>query len=262
MAVSGFVLVGWASVLILGPPMLLITYALDRYENLFEVRRVFLMIVLGILAGLIALGFQLFLAEPARDNIGGGIIFVVGLALLETLITFVVLNWKGFRSHFATTYYGFALGAAMAMSMVFLNQSLHPTGFTPADLLDALVLVLFVTASAAYQGGLGAVMGIGAAESRPWPAFWKATGWRLYFQFALLGLLLGFWGGLSPVVYLVLVLPTGLYIAYNAHRVLFFDTLPDRLRRAVRRGLNKDPERFGELLEEQERQDDGEPDLT
>jgi len=113
-----------------GPALFLIWFCLHRYTyphvegSLFEDRRVFFMLAVGMVVGTLIFTFEQFLAplytfEGGINFIMFMLIFVLAFPIIEDLAKYVILNFKGYEGRFDSTFYGISLGAGYsATSMI------------------------------------------------------------------------------------------------------------------------------------------------
>ena len=225
----------------LGPglAMLLLWAVLRRYEGALNERHLFIALFTGMVLGLVAFLFH-GLLDPVifPPGVFGFLVFVVGFAVLETMMLFVVLNSRWVRGEPQAAFTGVALGAGFSASGVMALT--YGAAAPPSAALSPLGLLSITGVAAAstlFRLSAGAILGIGSATSTPWPSAAKA--FLAQIPFGALFMLLYYAGVYYEMWLWVPILLTLVgYAAWLARFVTRFslpEFLPGEVKRRVRR---------------------------
>jgi hypothetical protein len=236
-----------AGALGLAPSLILMWHSLRRFDyplaprTLFDDRKVFVLFAVGMVMGIVS---GTFLNLFSASTLFGLWILLMLLALLEEGFKMVLLSLKRFQGRFDTTFYGLSLGAGMASTWI-VPQAYLTFIQIPEAVADPMVfssLLLLSVGTAALHCATGSLIGYGAAHGRGMSHFLEAILMRVAYASAILSLFI-FTG--SP--FLALAFPVaGLVVAavfYRyAYTVILPGTLPDEVRRELRRAARRHKE--------------------
>ncbi|MGB1697133.1 MAG: hypothetical protein ACPHK8_01890 [Thermoplasmatota archaeon] len=174
-----------ASILTILPAMGAMWYFLNRYEGYFEDARVFISLVFGFFAGLVASAFEVFAFgfgtaefEAAAGVATAFIFYVAGYGFFETGIKAAVLGLKQYRHRKDTPYYGVAFGlgfgAILAMMTIAVNIS-NVGGLHNYDMGPFLAMVMLPLGGIFVHGAIGAWVGQGVVDGKLWKGWGMGT---------------------------------------------------------------------------------------
>ena len=220
----------------IGPALFLLWHGLRRFDyprvekTLFDDRRVFFSLAVGLVFGTLSSLFALTLRRPDPMS---AVIAVAGVAILEEAFKLVYLNRKGYRGNFSTTFYGFSLGLGVAAT-VSLAQGIGNPNLISSPLTFVLLL-LFTIGLCTMEGSTGALIGYGCSKGLPFTYFLRALVARAIYTVAAGAFLLSV--GEDWLIYLSLFvsLGVGLMLYYFTYVITMPDTLPVNLKRRVRK---------------------------
>jgi hypothetical protein len=220
----------------IGPALFLMWFGLRKFtyprveKTLFDDRRVFFSLAVGLVVGTMSSLFSLYLP---RVDLPSVLIAIAGAALFEETFKLVYLNRKGYRQNFSSTFYGFTLGLGVAATVV-LSFGLGNPSLT-VDPLTFTLLVVFSVGFSAMGATTGALIGYGCSKGRPWSYLLKALFARLIYTVSAIPFLL--YTGPEWLVYLSITasLGVGMFLYYFAYSITFQETLPPELRRRARK---------------------------
>lgn len=160
-------------------------YFLNRYEGYFEDARVFISLVFGFFAGLLASAFEVFAfgfgTSSFEEQAGiatAFIFFVGGYAFFETGMKAAVLGLKQYRHRKDTPYYGvsFGLGFGAILAMMYIAVNINNAGGLHGYELPAfLTMVMLPLGSIFAHGAIGAWVGKGVVEGKLWKGWGIGT---------------------------------------------------------------------------------------
>lgn len=113
-----------ALVLGIGPALGVLYWSLRRFDRphvdhaLFDDRRVFGALAVGMVFGVFASGLNLLLS---LGSFAGAVLVLASVVLFEELFKLVYLNRRRYRGRFDTTFYGVPLGVGAASTAVVAN---------------------------------------------------------------------------------------------------------------------------------------------
>ena len=223
----------------IGPALLLLWHALRRFDyprvekTLFDDRRVFFSLAVGMVFGTVSSVFTLY-SQPV--DITGVVIVLAVVVLFEESFKLVYLNRKGYRQNFASTFYGVAIGLGISSTVV-LATGLRNPGYASSPATFAL-LVAYSFSMCTTEGTTGAIIGYGCSKGEPWTNFLVALFARFFFTFISVPFLLGSsalpdWLVFASLIGAVVV---GAFLYSIAYLDILPDTLPPDLRRLLRKG--------------------------
>ncbi len=156
---------------VLGPglALLLLWLLIKRYEGAFDERQLFTALFIGMILGLAAFLFH-GLLDPVifPPSVLGYLVYVVGFAVLETTMMFVVLNTRWVRGEPRAAFTGAALGAGFSASGVMALSDGAAASAETLSPLGVLSLTCVGVASPLFRISAGVLLGIGSAISMPW----------------------------------------------------------------------------------------------
>ena len=222
-------------------------YVLRGFQGGFEDRRMFIAFAIGLILGIVAFTFHIFI-DPVilPPSPLGWLTFVVGFAFLENIMMFAVLNYKWTRGKPDTPFYGVSLGigfsATATMSLVFrLLAASTEFNAQAAGILG--VATVAGIAGIMFRAGTGAFIGVGSARGEPWPWFGRAV--VSYLPFGTLFMFLYFAGPVFDVLYsiplLVLIVGYSYWLLNFVRRNSLPESLPGEVKRRIRRERRMGP---------------------
>lgn len=223
----------------IGPALLVLWHALRRFDyprvekTLFDDRRVFLSLAVGLVLGTVSSLFSLY---SQTSKIEGAVVVLISVVLFEESFKLVYLNRKGYRQNFASTFYGVALGLGISSTVV-LATGLRNPGYTSSPGTFAS-LVAFSFSMCTTEAMTGAVIGYGCSKGEPWGNFLTALFARLFHTFVAAPFLFGTVFAPEWLVFASLVgaVVVGALLYLYAYAEILPDTLPPELRRLLRKG--------------------------
>lgn len=202
-------------------------------KSLFDDRKVFSTLALGIVLGMVVSAFHLSTDMYSRESLLMSILFfVIAFAFFGTFIKFIVLNLKRFQLKFDTTFYGFSLGIGMGSAMAFTVAylSVFPRGgLPPPDVLDYTALILYSFNIIILNASLGAIIGRGSADGELWGSAMTAVILHAIYNLFMLPFL---WRSSVYSIWISLALATPFVLVLYREVCLYTipDTLPDGIR--------------------------------
>jgi hypothetical protein len=224
-----------SGILGLSPALILLWMTFRKYDypfvdkTLFDDRKVFMMLALGIVFGLItAVLYAIILVPPDLLII---LVIAIGLAIFEELFKFVVLNLKRFHGRFDTVFYGFSLGVGLSSAFVLHRIYISITLLTTVTPLTWISLIVYSVTLSLIHGSTGALIGYGAAKKRPWYYFTEVMTIRLFTIIALIPLL----GDFGEEWVRLISLTVAFLLAAFVYRHIITDIMPGALPESLRR---------------------------
>ncbi len=231
----------------IGPALLLVYYALRRYEYpyveeaLFRNDRLFLSFAVGMVVGVIAAllfnAFEVVVVEAA-------LLVLLGVALFEESFKLAYLNLRWFQRTFDVVFYGASLGAGTAatftMAVAFQTFSGGEAPYSPGNVAALLALAVGLNGLHFYTGSL---QGAGATSGRPWRTYLQSLGARALFALLFAPFLAAFQVR-SPAVIVTFFL-AAVAVALLLFREGYVNVIPESLPREVRRRLRRTAGRTG-----------------
>lgn len=136
----------------------------------FNFQKMFLLYIVGMLLGVFGSVFNSWYASamPPHPNyfLSDLVYIVLGFAVFEGMLKFIVLNLKRYRGKQDTTFYGcslgFGYGALIAVSTAFLSFSVSPIAYT----VYGVALIIATSFCLIFMHGtIGCLIGYGCATS-------------------------------------------------------------------------------------------------
>jgi len=226
------------------PALFLIWYSLRKYAypyveegSLFEDRRVFFMLAIGMVAGSLLFVLEvtlypLFYFEDGIDFVLFVIIFVLSFPLLENLAKFIILNFKGYRGRFDSTFYGVSLGAGFSATWI-IGRIVMESNQTVGDiaLINWIGLIFLSAATCMIHVSMGAIIGSATGQNLGMRGIPLAI-----IPHAIFNLLMFPWFVTDLIWYsLVLILPLSAYIYWGVYSKTIPECLPIEIQKEVRR---------------------------
>ncbi|MFO8108998.1 MAG: hypothetical protein R6U17_00525 [Thermoplasmata archaeon] len=148
------------------PAIFLLYKVIGDQDKYFKHNKLFFMVALGMLVGMIVGIFTLTLPLD---------IFMIslGVVILLELTKFVILLSKPFRLKHDATFYGMAMGIGIAPMMVFLYG--YFAGLTEISLKTASFIALMSVSYTFTYSSTGAFIGYGCYKGELWKFFIKAV---------------------------------------------------------------------------------------
>ena len=166
-----------------GPALFLIWFSLRKYSypfvegSLFEDRKVFFMLAVGMVVGTFLFTFERFLypffmLEESVIFLMFILIYVLAFPILEDIIKFVILNFKGYQGRFDSTFYGLSLGAGYSATAIIgyviiemaradkLNISVAPESWLGLIFLSSCTALIHCSVGATLGNATGKNLGL------------------------------------------------------------------------------------------------------
>jgi len=229
------------------PALFLIWFSLRKYSypyvegSLFEDRRVFFMLAVGMVLG--SLIFVLEISLYPLFLFGGNIyfvmfilIFVLAFPLVEDMAKFIILNFKGYRGRFDSTFYGISLGAGYSATAIigYIVMDLGNTSGTISP-LTWLGLLFFSAATCLIQVSVGATIGSATGQNLGLRGIPLAVIPHIIFN-----LLMFPWFASGQIWYsLIIALPIAAFIYWGVYSRTIPECLPQELQKEVRRDTRR-----------------------
>ena len=223
----------------LAPALFLLWFSLRRFDypraerTLFDDRRVFLALAVGLGWGAVASTLALFVADM---GLAGGLVsvyvLVFALVLLEESFKMAYLGRRGYRMRFDTTFTGVALGVGSAATLVAASGILNPAG------ASVTVFVVFSITMSLMHAVSGALIGFGAAKGTMGRHYLRAVLARGVNMLLLVPFFVpAAYGGDPAVAYVSL--GAGLAEGLLLYRYVYAEVLPETLPKEIRRELRR-----------------------
>lgn len=239
------------------PALFLIWHSMRKYSypyvegSLFEDRRVFFMLAVGMVLGSLIFVFELTLypmftwdiIDSMGNKIGEGfdfvmfiIIYVLAFPLLEDLAKFIILNFKGYRGRFDSTFYGISLGAGFSATWIigrividFSQPGAVVTG------IDWLGMIFMSIATCLIHVSVGGIIGSSTGQNLGMRGIPLAVIPHIIFN-----LLMFQWFATNSIWYsLIIALPLAAYIYWGVYSKTIPECLPKEVQKEVRRDTRR-----------------------
>jgi hypothetical protein len=217
------------------PGLAILWTSLRRFDRphvehtLFDDRRVFGGLAVGLIFGSIASAFTLNLP---RFDLSSLLTAIAATIVFEESFKLVWLNRRGYRGRFDTTFYGIPLGVGAGASGVVATAWLsRDTLYVPETLS---LLVVYSVGLGLVNADTGALIGFGASRQETWMPFLRAILVRFAhagFLFPLLVEVPEPYAAMSAAASVGFVLVVYLYVYMR----ILPGTLPEEIRRELRR---------------------------
>jgi hypothetical protein len=224
------------------PGLAILWISLRRFDRpyvehtLFDDRRVFGSLAVGLVFGTVASVFTLSLPQ---NDLASFLVALVASLVFEESFKLVWLNRKTYRGRFDTTFYGIPLGVGAAASGVvaagWATQASQANLYAPETFG---LLLLFSIGLGLVNADTGALIGFGASRGDTWLAFLRALVVRLAHGGFLLPFLLQV---IEP--YSALSAATSVGFALIVYVYVYLRILPGTLPEEIRRELRRERRR-------------------
>ena len=146
------------------PALIVIYISLKGYEEYFEERKIFIMFMVGIIAGFIA-------AIIETLTLGIGILFVILFPFLEQLLKTMILNLRRFYMKPDTIIYGLCLGLGFgsiftAFSIIYQQFIRADNVTTGIDLYSISLVLIGSFGIILLHGATGMLIGYGISKGK------------------------------------------------------------------------------------------------
>jgi hypothetical protein len=227
-----------ALVLGIGPALGVLYWSLRRFDRphvdhaLFDDRRVFGALAVGMVFGVFASGLNLLLS---LGSFAGAVLVLASVVLFEELFKLVYLNRRRYRGRFDTTFYGVPLGVGAASTAVVANVV-----WAEASPVPPASLALFAVFSAGLSlanASSGAFVGFGASRGEMLRPLLRAVAVR----YAHAAFLFPFYLRADPwgIVSVFTALGFASIVFRYVYEEILPGTLPEDLRRQLRRARRR-----------------------
>ena len=228
-----------AAIIGIGPAFAIFYFSLRVYDRpyfsatVFESRRVFLALGIGLVFGFVVAAMSVF--NRVQTNLVGSVTTLVLLVVFEEGFKLVYLNRKGYRARFDTTYVGLALGAGIAGSIGFTNAYQSAEGL--GDFFTSGSLLVFAIALTMVHAFTGSLIGFGCAFGDTLGRFIKVLIVRSVFLVASFPIIAYTSEDPTAITYASLagILLIGVVLHRITNGVILPDALPEKLRRERRK---------------------------
>ncbi len=236
----------WLGSLAIGlvPALFLLWFSLRRFDypraerTLFDDRRVFLALAVGLGWGAVASTLTLFVKDARLANdLLSVYVLVLAIVLLEESFKMAYLGRKGYRERFDTTFVGVALGVGSAATLVAASGILTVTAAGPAEATIILLAIFSVTMSLMHAVS-GALIGFGAAKGAMGRYYVRAVLARSVNMILMVPFFVPSAYGGDPAIPIV-SLGAGVVEALLLYRYVYVDVLPETLPKEMRRELRR-----------------------
>jgi hypothetical protein len=218
----------------IGPGLVILWVSLRRFDRphvshtLFDDRRVFGSLAVGLVFGTIASLFARFLSG---GNLVSVVVAVAATFVFEESFKLVWLNRRSYQGRFDTTFYGIPLGVGAAASGVVATAwASRDSLYVPETFA---LLIVYSVGLGLISANTGAFIGFGASRGDMWRYFLRAVLVRLAYG----AFLLPFFLRIGEVAALSLSTGAGfgLLVYYYVYERILPGTLPEEIRRELRR---------------------------
>ncbi|MDD4308600.1 MAG: PrsW family glutamic-type intramembrane protease [Thermoplasmata archaeon] len=233
-----------------GPALFLIWFSLRKYTypfvegSLFEDRKVFFLLAVGMFAGTFVYILEQFLTplyshEDSISLMMFILVFVLAFPLIEDLVKFVILNFKGYEGRFDSTFYGISLGAGFSATWIIgyvirimndaevSGDSVSPEGWLGLILFSICVSLIHCSVGAILGDGTGKKMGLKGLPGAVIPHFIFNL---LLFPFLVYGQI---WYSL------VFLIPVSALIYHGVYTHTIPECLPQEVQKEIRRNQRR-----------------------
>jgi len=226
----------------LAPALALLFLVLRKYDYpytekaLFDAKKVFLMLAVGIVFGMIVT--VLYATIPVVTGtfveLLPILLLAVGLVVFEEMFKFVALNIKKLQLKFDTVFYGFSLGVGISSTFVLSHVYASIRFSAQVPLLTWAILIIYSITLCLIHGSTGIIIGFGSAKGRPWHYFFEALVIRIFLIIVLIPILVNIGEEWVQAVSLSIAFLISLIIFYYTSKDRIPDALPDSIRRQRR----------------------------
>ena len=220
------------------PALFLIWFSLRKYSypyvegSLFEDRKVFFMLAVGMVVGTVISTFEMFLLPYSKiDYTMFILVYVIGFVLLEDLAKFVILNFKGYQGRFDSTFYGLSLGAGYSATHM-IGLVIREMAFSESlGLVNWLGIIVLSVSMALIHCSVGATLGNATGRNLGLRGLIPALIPHFVFQMLMYP---GFF--YSQMWYaLIFVLPLSVIVFHGVYNHTIPESLPPEVQKEMRR---------------------------
>ncbi len=229
------------------PALFLIWFSLRKYSypyvegSLFEDRRVFFMLAVGMVLGSLLFVLELslypmFISDTGFYFVMFIIIFVLAFPLLEDMAKFIILNFKGYRGRFDSTFYGVSLGAGYSATSI-IGRIVIESNQAVGDItiINWLGLFFLSVATCLIHVSVGATIGSATGQNMGMRGIPLAVIPHIIFN-----LLMFPWFASDQIWYsLIIILPVAAYIYWGVYSKTIPECLPQDIQKEVRRDTRR-----------------------
>jgi hypothetical protein len=222
----------------LSPALILLWFTLRKYDypfvekTLFETRKVFLLLAVGIVFGMIVGAF--YYSIRFYPELILFLLIAIGFAVFEEIFKFVVLNLKTFQLKFDTVFHGFSLGVGLSSTFVLYHVYYTILQSTSVPITLWIILIMFSVVMCFTHGCTGCIIGFGAAEGRLWFYFMEAMIIRIFLIIVMIPVIAGMGDEWLWVVSLVVALIASIYVYRYVYKEVIPSAIPETVRRKMR----------------------------
>jgi len=217
------------------PGIAILWMSLRRFDRphvdhtLFDDRRVFGSLAVGLVFGTVASVFALYIP---RFDLVSVLVAVATTFLFEESFKLVWLNRRKYRGRFDTTFYGIPLGiGAAASGVVAAAWTSRESLYVPETFG---LLVIYSIGLGLINADTGALIGFGASRGDTWGSFLRAIVVRFAHGAFLFPFLLQVDEPFSAISAVTSV-GFALFVYYYVYQRILPGTLPEEIRRELRR---------------------------
>lgn len=213
----------------IAPAFILLYVIWDKFENLFDERVLFFNLITGLIIGTAIAAIFLLISYSSSKYIDLSLIFIITFAFFTELIKFIFLNRKKAQKTYTVTFNGMTFGLGIgAIWTVALTYYYSRTFF---NIYIAFYFVLLSFAFSLIHSSTGSIIGYGIYINRRMRYLFNAILIMILFNFTLLPYIWGFPPYYS-VISLIIAVLVFYYLIYNG---ILIDTLPQELKRKLRK---------------------------
>jgi hypothetical protein len=218
------------------PSVTFIFMTLKEYDDYYEDKHFFFLMVVGLFAGMMTALMYYWSILYIVGNVNSLIFLIIIIGIYEGLLIAIILSMKRFGGKFDLTYYGVVLGGCIAgmLGMFFVYVYLNNYEVNSQSILSMALMI--PTLPLLYMS-MGAIIGFGLFNKR----FFRFSLWviilKIVFNIFLILWLTTFW--FEPPGYGWEFMSIGLgfagFLFYYTFRDILPGALPEHLRKHKRR---------------------------
>jgi len=150
------------------PAMALLYYTLKDYtfpkaeKPFFDDRKLFAFFALGVVLGMVLFAFESWGGLMAGTETV--LALILGFALMEELMKFVILNFPRFQRKIDTAFYGLSMGLGIASTFTFATIYLFITDLSDPQPVDFAAVSFLGILFVLLHGSTTATIGVGVAR--------------------------------------------------------------------------------------------------
>lgn len=224
------------------PAVTIIFMTLKEYDDYYEDKHFFLLLVIGLFAGtmtsLIYYWSIIYLSESL--NWLSLVAIIVGFAIYEMLLFTIILSMKRFGAKYDLTYYGVVLGGSIAGVICMFSIFVYLINYDLSN-QSILSMALLVPTMPLMYIGLSAIVGYGISHGRYlkyalWTIVLKSI-FNVIFIFWFIAFL--FWTDVGGWEWMVFGFAFAILLYWYVIRNHLPQALPEQLRKDMRRKKRK-----------------------